>query len=298
PKLLTASSAEIDRFRTRLRMLRQDFMFRWDAERSASAATPRRLLRWLARRANRMTGRPWRMYLAGAAGVRGVRRYGGAISAKYGVSKRDQFLRLSIDYYLNETPFETFYLYQFYLPERWKSRARHFPNATIAQEGLVASLASPDVELLVNKDKFAAGCKKRNLPTIPIIAEFLDKNHRGPFVELPPADLFSKPARSSYGQGAQSWRYDPASDRFTSGGSAGLTKKEVAAALSEQAKSLKTMIIVQRTARNHPDMASVTNGALATIRIVTCRAPSGAIDMLPPVIKMPAGPGVVDNFFG
>ena len=295
-ELLIASSADVDAFRTKLRMFRRDEISR--RERSASAPTFRRVFRWMARRANRIMGRPWLMYLAVATGVTGVCRYGGAISAKHGVSKRDQFLRLSIDYYLNHTPIETFYVYQFYLPERWKSRSRHFPDAGLAQDWLLAKLASPDLELLANKDKFAVACEKRNLPTIPVIAEFLFGSPKSAFVELPSADLFSKPASSCLGRGARSWRYDPASDRFTGGSSAGLTKQAVTAALSEQSKSLKTKIIVQRTARNHPDMASITNGALATIRIVTCRAPSGAIDILPPVIKMPAGPTVVDNLLG
>jgi hypothetical protein len=283
--LPTASSAEVDRFSTNLRM------FRRNAERSASASAVRRL----ARRVNRVTGRPWLMYLAVEAGVRGVRRYGETVSAQYGVSKRDQFLRLSIDRYLNHTPLEEFYLYQRYLPERWKSRAQHFTlqDVCYAQECLVDRLASPDLELL-KKDKFAAVCKKRNLPTIPVVAEFFDGSPQGAFVDLPSADLFSKPTDSSCGRGAQAWRYDPASDRFTCRGSAGLTKQAVVAALCEQSKSQK--LIVQRTARNHPDMGSVTNGALATIRIVTCRTRLGTIDMLPPVIRMPAGAGVVDNF--
>ena len=148
--------------------------------------------------------------------------------------------------------------------------------------------------MLANKDKFAVACAERNLPTVPVVAEFLDGNPKGASTTLPSADLFSKPARAACSIGAQSWRYDPASDRFSNEGSVGLTKQGVIAALCEQSKLRK--IIVQRTARNHPDMTSITNGALATIRIATCRAPSGAIDILPPIIRMPSGGGVVDNF--
>lgn len=57
-------------------------------------------------------------------------------------------------------------------------------------------------------------------------------------------------------------------------------------------------IIVQLKVGNHSGLAPITNGALSTIRIVTCRAPSGVIEMLPPVIRMPSGHGVVDNFAG
>ncbi len=241
-----------------------------------------------------MIGNPWRMYLSVVAGVTGIRRYGGAIFANHGVSKRDQFLRVSIDYYRNGTPVEDFYLYQFYLRERWKSRVRHFPLRDAADAPCSLAAASPDFELLWNKDKFVATCEERKLSTIPVIASFLDGSPQGASADLPSADLFSKPTVSNSGSGAQSWLYDPSSDRFASRGSTELTKRDIVTALCEQSKLRK--IVVQRTARNHRDMASLTNGALATIRIVTCRAPSGAFDMLPPVIRMPCGRSVVDNF--
>ncbi len=136
-EMLTASSAEVDRFRTYVRR------FTRNAERSVPASTLRRL----AKRTNRMLGRPWLIYLAIAEGVRGVRRYGRAISTKHGVSKRDQFLRLSMDYYRNHTRLEDFYLYQFYLPERWAPRARYFPfaDSSYADAFLIARLASPEL---------------------------------------------------------------------------------------------------------------------------------------------------------
>jgi hypothetical protein len=84
----------------------------------------------------------------------------------------------------------------------------------------------------------------------------------------------------------------PDQRRLASGGSAAGSCRD------KQLKSSRTKFIVQQTARNHPDMASITDGAVATIRIVTYFAPAGAIDMLPPVIKMPAGPSVVDNLLG
>ena len=55
-------------------------------------------------------------------------------------------------------------------------------------------------------------------------------------------------------------------------------------------------IVVQRRVQNHASMiGSITTGALATLRIVTCRTPSGEIDFLPPVIRIPYGNAFVDN---
>ena len=115
-------------------------------------------------------------------GVKGVRRYGSAISAQYRVSKLKQFLRLSVDHYLNETSLDEFYRYQFYLPETWKSRGRHlvYSKALRANLRLLDRLASPDRGLLYNKDKFAAACAERNIPTIPVVAEFSMGGPRAP----------------------------------------------------------------------------------------------------------------------
>ena len=55
-------------------------------------------------------------------------------------------------------------------------------------------------------------------------------------------------------------------------------------------------LIVQERLKNHPALAPITNGALSTLRIVTCTDPSGSIDLMPPVIRIPVGRAVVDNF--
>src|SRR5262249_11230081 len=55
-------------------------------------------------------------------------------------------------------------------------------------------------------------------------------------------------------------------------------------------------ILLQKKLRNHAALSPLTNGALSTLRIATCRAPCGSIDLMPPVIRMPEGRLVVDNF--
>lgn len=277
-------------------------MFEREAARSAEgSAVPR-----LARSVTQTAGKPYRTI---AAGVKGVRRYGDAISAKHGVSKPRQFLRLLIDYWLSETPAVQFYLNQFYFPEPNSERRRHvtYRQFVAAQRFLAKRSAAPDLALLNCKDKFAAACKEKNLQTVPIVAEFVDGQPTN--CEIPSTDLFAKPAIENLcGWNSQSLRYDPSSARFSckewrflSGMYApklvttqGLSKQDVVAMLCKQSQRGK--IILQQKLHNHSDMAPITNGSLATIRIVTCHTPSGDIDMLPPAIRMPAGAAIVDNF--
>ena len=253
-----------------------------------------------------MLGKPYR---AVAIGIKGVRRYGEVIAAKQGVSKLMQFLRLSIDNWLNQTDDKQFYLNQFYFPEPYTRRRRHVTYWEFVSSHILLTerFATPDFALLNCKDKFGAACIEKNLPTVPIVSEFVDgKQLNG---ELPSADLFAKPAIDNFcGYNSQSLRYDPSSDRFSCEEwrflppmrapklvtTLELSKSEIAAMLCKQSQRGK--IIVQRKLRNHSDMLPITKSSLATIRIVTCRTPSGEIDMLPPTIRIPVGKGIVDNF--
>ena len=230
-------------------------------------------------------------------GVAGVREYGKAVSRQYGISTVYQFLRLALEHYVSGASVEDFYFHQFYLPEGLKSRRRHlaWQDSVDAQRYLVNLLASPDAELLRHKDKFAAACRERNLPTIPVLAEFFRGEPDGP-CELPSVNLFSKPANLYCGKGARLWVYDPSTDCFSADGSAYVAKETLAEALRKQSKRRK--ILVQPAVKNHSDMALITNGSLATVRIVTCRAGSDRIQLLPPVLRLPYGPLVTDNFAG
>ena len=97
------------------------------------------------------------------------------------------------------------------------------------------------------------------------------------------------------GRGAGAWRYDRGEDCFVN---AATDQKFSSDALSDYLRDLSRSgrVILQNRLRNHAALSPLTNGALSTLRIVTCTTPSGSIDLLPPVICMPAGRLVVDNF--
>jgi hypothetical protein len=194
--------------------------------------------------------------------------------------------------------FEEYYLYQLYLPNRWRSRMREFPDESQsipAQQFLIERIRPFDFQLVDGKHLFAARCKDAKLPSIPVLAEFVDGHPVGKLESLPAIDLVSKPANSGSGYGVESWRYDPDQDCFFHP----VTDQRFSrAALHRHLCDLSSCgrVILQERLKNHNALAPLTNGALSTVRIVTCKSPSGSIDLMPPVIRMPAGRSVVDNF--
>ena len=248
---------------------------------------------------NRAFGNPWRFWQnvqrAVQAAVLGTHRSGDAVSKRYGIGIASQFLQIFTESARSGIGFEDFYLCQLYLRDR-RSRMRQIPTSqsSPAIRSLLNRTLPVDRELLRDKHLFGARCREAGLPTGILVGEFADGCVDGKLKSLPATDLFSKPARSSWGEGANLWRYDQGHDRFFN-------------ALTDQSFSRKALlnifcdlsrvgrIIVQQRLRNHAALSPLTNGALSTIRIVTCRTPFGSIDLMPPVIKMPTGRAVADN---
>jgi hypothetical protein len=243
-------------------------------------------------------GNPRRILRGAQAALLGTRRSGTAVSARYGISVVPQYLQIFAEVTRSGIWLEEYYLYQLYLPERWRSRTRQFPHlsqSVPAQLCLNNLTCPPDFQLLQNKHLFVRRCEETGLPSIPVLAEFVDGHLEGKLKRLPATDLFSKPAGQYCGKGAESWRYDPHLDCFFN---AATDQKFSRDALLNYLGSLSKSerFILQQRVRNHSALSPLTNGALSTLRLVTCRAPSGSIDLMPPVIRMPAGRLAVDNF--
>jgi hypothetical protein len=130
-----------------------------------------------------------------------------------------------------------------------------------------------------------------------LLAEFADGQMTvGKAADIPSADLFSKPSRLRYGIGANSWRCeDP--NRFANAETGQVFDRDsLLDELCRQSRAGKGAIVLQRKVGNHPAIKPLTSGALSTIRLVSCRTPSGDIDFLPPTVRMPTGRSIVDNF--
>lgn len=158
-------------------------------------------------------------------------------------------------------------------------------------------LAGAPLSPLTDKVAFAARCHERRLRAVPVILALAPDGSTGGderAVTLPKVDLFVKPNRGKGGRGAERWDYRP-DDTYESARGLKLSATE----LIEHLRRLPFAegIVVQPRRINHSDMAAVSNGALATVRIVTCRNEHGGFEVTNAVLRMAQGRNhVVDNF--
>jgi hypothetical protein len=151
---------------------------------------------------------------------------------------------------------------------------------------------------LNDKVAFAARCHDRHLPAIPVIFALEpgvsadSGDHR---VRLPKVDLFVKPSHGKGGRGAERWDYRRGDDTYENAGGTRLREAELVQHLRRL--PFTEGVIVQPRRVNHSDLAAVSNGALATVRIVTCRNERGEFEITNAVLRMAQGRNhVVDNF--
>lgn len=162
--------------------------------------------------------------------------------------------------------------------------------------GVFKRAAGAPLSPLTDKVAFAARCHAHRLPAIPVIAAF------GPgapangaaVAALPAVDLFVKPNRGKGGRGAERWDHRPDGAYENVGGT-----RLRAAELVDHLRRLPFPdgVLVQPRRTNHPEMTDLGNGALATVRIVTCRNEHGGFEVTNAVLRMAQGRNrVVDNF--
>jgi hypothetical protein len=259
--------------------------------------------RSLLTRLRHSAGRQLSFPLAISHGLRGVSRYGTGVQKQYGVSLFEQFRRVTSDNFSYRILPENFYMYQLYLPENRCRVAWHFAFSEILpmQQYLIDVAACEDFPWLRSKHRFAQRCAELGLRSVPVLAEFAD----GKMSDLslrsgereatfPQADLFSKPSEYWCGIGANLWRYKSPDKYVNALSGESHDQQTLVAKLCAESKSGR--IVLQQKASNHPSMTgTLTSGGLATVRIVTCRTPSGSIDFLPPAIRMPIREAIVDN---
>ena len=153
---------------------------------------------------------------------------------------------------------------------------------------------------LSDKLLFAARCSDHGLPSVPIFLIAENGEFRGACVQggddaprLPAVDLFVKPLGGRGGFGAESWRVER-SGQYSDGN----VHLPVAALLAHlRRRSLTECCIVQPRLVNHPDIADLSNGALATLRILTVENERGEFEPTHAVLRMAVGGNtIVDNF--
>ncbi len=254
--------------------------------------TPRQrfwLLRWLAKKPAR----------AARETLQAARRYGAQVEAEHGVPRR---LQLAQQWWLamrHGLPPETYYRYQLYLPEQRRKAGLfvHHQEGIALLTHLDARVSPDDQRALADKRSFLERCQAHELPAAPMLAEIADGRVEGRdwdgVAPLPECDLFTKVADLYGGSGGARW-FREADGRYRGEDGALYDEAGLVAELCE--RSRPRPLVLQRRLENHPDVATLSTGGLATARIVTARAPGGPVACLIAIFKMPCGNSPVDNF--
>ncbi len=225
-----------------------------------------------------------------------TRKNGRAIAQRSGVSITAQVLgQVEMAARHAIAPF-WYYMFELYLPERKKQAALYLTaHETI---GPAYSLLQPPegADGMDDKIWFAEHCHEQGVRAVPVLMHFSGGSSRplkGGREVLPEADLFVKPRSGSGGHRMERWD-------FIGGGRYRNAHGEVlgAEALVEKLRrqSLKDDFLVQPRLANHPALDDISNGALATVRLLTCRNEKGQPEATSAAFRMAIGNSVVDNF--
>jgi hypothetical protein len=229
--------------------------------------------------------------------VRYTRRNGPIIAECFGRSRARQVadqLRLSFTSGLLPP---WYYCFELYRPGAM-SRAREYLTRGETKHGayLLLAKARGSSSPLGDKEEFARFCAERQVAALPVLFSAHDSDVRWNGVtsrQLPESDLFLKPVHGRGGRGAQRW------DHIGDGNFRDPRRNVLSA--SQLVDRLRAMsrwqpILVQERARNHPAMRDLSNGALNTIRMISCLDEREQPELIGAVLRMAIGDNVtVDN---
>ena len=222
---------------------------------------------------------------------------GAAVAEQSGRSRISQFgdqLRLSTTSGLLPP---WYYIFELYRPGEGR-RAGAYLTRGETKHGAYMLLANArgSSSPLGDKEAFARFCAERQVNALPVLLSVHDGDLRwgAETAEmLPKRDLFVKPVHGRGGRGAERWDY---------AGNCAYTNCEngsaTAAQLIEQLRRLSQWqpYLVQERARNHPAMRNLTNGALNTIRMISCLDEREQPELIGAVLRIAVGGNVtVDN---
>ncbi len=152
-------------------------------------------------------------------------------------------------------------------------------------------------DALADKVGFAASCARLGITAVPVLfhvsaGEIVTSEGAAPV--LPDVDLFVKPRQGNGGHNSERWDY-LGDGRYRNSAGDTVTREVLAARLKHQ--SFTQDFVVQPRLENHPALADVSNGALVTSRILTCRNEAGDYEATNAAFRMAiGGNSVVDNF--
>lgn len=151
-------------------------------------------------------------------------------------------------------------------------------------------------EAMQDKQLFAERCLKHGIRTVPIVAVVADGrlasadgNSDFSIDESTlkrVGDLFVKPQSGLRGEDAVRWK-SLGDTRYRSDDGTVCSTSELLAAVCQ--KSHSQSLLIQPCLENHAAVADLTNGALATLRVLSGRWPDGKVELIAATFKMPVG---------
>ena len=222
-------------------------------------------------------------------------RNGSLVAAKAQLPLHRQFLDQIRLYFAAGVLPPWYYIYELY--DRPRNRdARSFIYRCESKTGVLALLKEvrPPFSIVSDKVSFAEQCRWFGIRTIPVLA-VADKG--GFDWKVDPGetecDWFVKPVDGKGGKNIERWDY------VGEGGYRGAAGQIVPAeAIIERYKAESWAIprFVQPRIVNHPDLHALSNGALTTVRALTCLDEEGRPELIGAVMRMAVGANhVVDN---
>lgn len=223
-------------------------------------------------------------------------RNGKAIALRSGVSVSQQVMgQIAMAARHGIAPF-WYYMFELYLPER-KRRAALYLTAHETIGPAYSLLQPPEgADGMDDKIWFAEHCHTKSVKAVPVLMHFAGGERqplKGGVEDLPDADLFIKPRSGSGGHRMERWD-TLGQGRYRNAHGEVMDRAALVAKLARQ--SLRDEYLVQPRLANHPALDDISNGALATVRLLTCRNEDGRPEAVNAAFRMAIGNAVVDNF--
>jgi hypothetical protein len=219
---------------------------------------------------------------------------GAIIRERYGKSRVAQVLEEFGAYFSAGVLPPWYYAFELY---DGRSSPRSFLNRFETKKGYYKLLAGRrgSQSPLGDKFEFARRCGIFQVPTVPILA--LAAEGEVTCFEpdgLPPSDLFVKPVKGRGGRGAERWDH-VGGGRYRGSGAGMLDRSAFLERLKGESNDRPR--IVQPRLINCEELSDLNNGALSTIRIVTCLDERDRPEVIAAAMRMAIGANHrVDNF--
>ena len=225
-----------------------------------------------------------------------TRRNGTAMRARSGVSVMAQIAAQFAMAARHAIAPNWFYMFELHLPERAKHAALYLTAHETIGPAYAILQPSPDADGMDDKIWFAEHCHAQGVRAVPVLMHFSRGERmslKGGTGILPDCDLFVKPRSGSGGHRMERWDFI-GEGRYRNSEGEIISRDALMAKLAQQ--SLKDDFLVQPRLANHPALEDISNGALATVRMLTCRNGEGLVEATNAAFRMAIGNSVVDNF--